>query len=175
MVYGEAIVANHILSPQSRVDAILAEAGISPPGSDGMTSSWNLDVMLEHGARSIASDTEEILANHGYQSDIAGADGNFTGVNWGYTGARRSDKLDPTVVPVSPLLFVSAALLCPGASLFGAMDIIIPGLSRRAAQRYSVVERLRQEQENSAPEPRPLRCAVLFFLDLPAGQAPRMP
>ena len=98
--YDEAIVANHILIPESRADAILAEVGVTPPGSDGMTGSWNLDVMLKHGARSIASDLEEILANHGYQSETAGADYISTGVNWGYTGAQLSDKLDPTAAAI---------------------------------------------------------------------------
>ena len=94
--YDEAIVANHILIPESRVDAILAEAGVTPPGSDGMTGSWNLDVMLKHGARSIASDLDEILARHGYQSETPGENYISTGVNWGYTGAQLSDKLDET-------------------------------------------------------------------------------
>ena len=98
--YDEAIVANHILIPESRVDAILAEVGVTPPGSDGMTGSWNLDVMLKNGARSIASDLEKILANHGYQSETAGEDYISTGVNWGYTGAQLSDKLDPAVVVI---------------------------------------------------------------------------
>ena len=93
--YDEAIVANHILIPESRVDAILAQVGVTPPGSDGMTGSWNLDVMLKHGARSIASDLEEILANHGYQSETPGETYISTGVNWGYTGAQLSDKLTP--------------------------------------------------------------------------------
>lgn len=98
--YDEAVVANHILIPESRVDAVLAEVGVTPPGSDGMTGSWNLDVMLRHGAHSIASDMEEILANHGYQSQIAGENYISIGVNWGYTGAQLSDKLDPTVVAI---------------------------------------------------------------------------
>ncbi|HJA25116.1 MAG TPA: ABC transporter permease [Candidatus Fournierella merdigallinarum] len=98
--YDEAVVANHILIPESRVDAILAEAGVTPPGSDGMTGSWNLDVMLQHGARSIAADLEEILANHGYQSETPGETYISTGVNWGYTGAQLSDKLDPTVAAI---------------------------------------------------------------------------
>ena len=98
--YDEAIVANHILIPESRVDAILAEVGVTPPGSDGMTGSWNLDVMLKNGARSIASDLEEILANHGYQSETPGENYISTGVNWGYTGAQLSDKLDPTVAAI---------------------------------------------------------------------------
>lgn len=98
--YDEAIVANHILIPESRVDAILAEVGVTPPGSDGMTGSWNLDVMLKHGARSIASDLEEILVNHGYQSETPGGNYISTGVNWGYTGAQLSDKLDPAVAAI---------------------------------------------------------------------------
>ena len=98
--YDEAIVASHILIPESRVDAVLAEVGVTPPGSNGMTGSWNLDVMLRHGARSIASDLEEILTGHGYQSETAGEDYISTGVNWGYTGAQLSDKLDPTVVVI---------------------------------------------------------------------------
>ena len=98
--YDEAIVANHILIPESRADAIWAEVGVTPPGSDGMTGSWNLDVMLKNGVRSIASDLEKILANHGYQSETAGEDYISTGVNWGYTGAQLSDKLDPAVVVI---------------------------------------------------------------------------
>lgn len=89
------MVANHILVPESRVDAILAEVGVTPPGSDGMTGSWNLDVMLEHGAHSIASDLEKILESHGFQSESVGENYISTGVNWGYTGAQLSDKLDP--------------------------------------------------------------------------------
>ena len=98
--YDEAVVSNHILIPESRVDAILSEAGVTPPDSDGMTGSWNLDVMLQHGARSIAADLEEILANHGYQSETPGKTYISTGVNWGYTGAQLSNKLDPTVAAI---------------------------------------------------------------------------
>ena len=98
--YDEAVVANHILIPESRLNTVLAEVGVTPPGSDGMTGSWNLDVMLRHGARSIAADMEEILANHGYQSETAGENYISIGVNWGYTGAQLSDKLDPTVVAI---------------------------------------------------------------------------
>ena len=88
------------LIPESRVDAILEEVGVTPPGSDGMTGSWNLDVMLRRGARSIAADLEEILASHGYQSETPGETYISTGVNWGYTGAQLSDKLDPTVTAI---------------------------------------------------------------------------
>ena len=94
------MVANHILIPESRVDAILTEVGVTLPGSDNMTGSWNLDVMLKHGARSIASDLEEILVNHGYQSETPGENDISTGVNWGYTGAQLSDKRDPAAVAI---------------------------------------------------------------------------
>ena len=99
--YDEAVVANHVLIPESRVDAILAEVGVTPPGQDGMTGSWNLDVMLEHGARSISADLDEILADYGCQTQDPAAPGYIaTGVNWGYTGAQLSDRLDPSVILV---------------------------------------------------------------------------
>ena len=94
----EAIVASHVLIPESRVDAVLAEVGVTPPGSNGMIGTWNLDVMLKSGARHIEQDLSQILADHGYQSETAGDDYIDTGVNWGYTGAQLSDNLDPIVV-----------------------------------------------------------------------------
>ncbi len=97
--YDEAIVANHILVPESRVDAVLAEVGVDPNDpEDTMTGVWNLDVMLKSGDRHIEQDLNQILANHGYQSETAGENYIDIGVNWGYTGARISDIADPTVV-----------------------------------------------------------------------------
>lgn len=124
--YDEAVVANHILVPESRVDAILAEVGVTPPGSDGMTGSWNLDVMLEHGAHSIASDLEKILENHGYQSETVGENYISTGVNWGYTGAQLSDKLDPTVVAI--IVGVLALILLTGyLIIYNVFQISVAG------------------------------------------------
>ena len=94
----EAIVASHVLIPESRVDAVLDEVGVTPPGSNGMIGTWNLDVMLKSGSRHIERDLNQILADHGYQSETAGDDYIDTGVNWGYTGAQLSDNLDPIVV-----------------------------------------------------------------------------
>ena len=95
----EAIVASHILIPESRVDAVLAEVGVDPASStNGMTGTWNLDVMLKSGSRHIEQDLNQILADHGYQSETAGENYIDTGVNWGYTGAQLSDSLDPIVV-----------------------------------------------------------------------------
>ena len=124
--YDEAIVANHILIPESRADAILAEVGVTPPGSDGMTGSWNLDVMLKSGARSIASDLEKILANHGYQSETAGEDHISIGINWGYTGAQLSDKLDPAVVAI--IVGVLALILLTGyLIIYNVFQISVAG------------------------------------------------
>ena len=97
--YDEAIVANHILIPESRLENVLAEVGVTLPANDGMTGSWNLNVMLNHGARSIESDLKEILARHGYQSESQ-SKANYLpiGINWGYTNAQFSGRLDPTVV-----------------------------------------------------------------------------
>ena len=94
----EAIVASHVLIPESRVDAVLDEVGVTPPGSSGMIGTWNLDVMLKSGSRHIEQDLSQILADHGYQGETAGDNYIDTGVNWGYTGAQLSDNLDPIVV-----------------------------------------------------------------------------
>ena len=124
--YDKAVVANHILIPESRVDAILTEVGVTPPGSDGMTGSWNLDVMLKHGARSIASDLEEILVNHGYQSETLGENNISTGVNWGYTGAQLSDKLDPAVAAI--IVGVLALILLTGyLIIYNVFQISVAG------------------------------------------------
>ena len=105
--YDEAVVANHVLIPESRVDAILEEVGVTPPGTDGMTGTWNLDMMLNHGARSIASDLAQILTDNGYQDQDPAADNYIaTGVNWGYTGAQLSDQIDPSVVLTIAVLLV---------------------------------------------------------------------
>ena len=124
--YDEAVVANHVLIPESRVDAVLQEVGVTPPGSDGMTGEWNLDVMLKNGARSISKDLNEILANHGYQSETAGADYIALGVNWGYTGAQLSDKLDPTVVAI--IAGVLALILLTGyLIIYNVFQISVAG------------------------------------------------
>ena len=97
--YDEAIVANHILIPESRVDEILAETGVDPNNSaDGMTGAWNMDVMLKSGSRHIEQDLNQILENHGYQNEERGENYIEIGVNWGYTGARLSDAADSTAI-----------------------------------------------------------------------------
>ena len=106
--YDEAIVANHILIPESRVDEILAETGVDLNNpADGMTGAWNMDVMLKSGSRHIEQDLNQILENHGYQNEERGDNYIDIGVNWGYTGARLSDAADPTAIAA----IVAVALL----------------------------------------------------------------
>ena len=102
----EAVIASHILIPESRADEILREVGVTPPGSDGMTGTWNLDVMLKSGARHIRADLDAILRDHGCQSEDRRAEGYVdTGVNWAYTGAQLSERLD-----ISTLLLLGGTL-----------------------------------------------------------------
>lgn len=96
-----AVQASHMLIPESRVDAILDEVGVDPNNpTDGMTGTWNLDVMLKSGSRQIEQDLNQILASHGYQSETPGENYIDTGINWGYTGAQLSDSMDPATAAV---------------------------------------------------------------------------
>lgn len=93
--YDEAITASHVLVPQSRVEEVLAEVGTDPYHSaDGMTGSWNLDVMFPN-ALHIQQDMDQVLADWGYQSREQGDNYISTGVNWGYTGSQLADQGDP--------------------------------------------------------------------------------
>ena len=103
--YDPAVVARHVLIPESRVEEVLQEVGVTPPGQDGMTGAWTMDVMLDSSLH-IASDLEDILARHGYQDESPAAD-NYVGigVNWGYTGAKLAENVDPvTVIALGAML-----------------------------------------------------------------------
>lgn len=92
--YDEAIVANHILIPESRVDAVLDELHITPPGKDGMTGAYNLDVMFDN-AVNISEKMDTVLANYGYQDRSRIEEGYIsTGVNWGYTATSLFSEMD---------------------------------------------------------------------------------
>ena len=125
--YDEAVVANHVLIPESRVNAILEEAGVTPPGTDGMTGSWNLDVMLKHVARSIAADLGRILADNGYQDQDPAALGYIaTGVNWGYTGAQLSSQIDPSVI-LTILVMLALILFTGYLIIYNVFQISVAG------------------------------------------------
>ena len=98
--YDSAIVANHILIPESRVNEILNQLNVDPANTvDGMTGSWNLDVMLKNSLH-IEQDLVQILGNYGYQCESRSQGDNYIdiGVNWGYTGAQLSESIDPSLV-----------------------------------------------------------------------------
>ena len=105
--YDEAIVANHILIPESRVDAVLDELDITPPGKDGMTGSYNLDVMFDN-AVNISEKMDTVLANHGYQDRSRTDDGYIsTGVNWGYTATSLFSDMDTgTILSILAVLLL---------------------------------------------------------------------
>ena len=44
--YDEVTPAHHVFISESRLNEIFAQTGVTPPGSDGITGSWLLDVML---------------------------------------------------------------------------------------------------------------------------------
>ena len=125
--YDDAIVANHILIPESRVNAILEETGVDPGNpADGMTGTWNLDVMLKNGARHISDDLEQVLENHGYQNTERGDNYIDTGINWGYTGAQLSDTLDPaTVLMIAGIL--ALILLTGYLIIYNVFQISVSG------------------------------------------------
>ena len=103
----EASPASQVIIPESRVNAVLDEVGVTPPGDNNNTGVWNMDVMLESGSRHIEADLNQILANHGYQSEDITADNYINiGVNWGYTGATIAENADPMTV-----IFVVVMLL----------------------------------------------------------------
>ncbi len=93
--YDEAIVANHILIPESRVNAVLKELNVNPETAADNAGSWGLDVMFSNEWK-IEQKMDDILARHGYQSESKSEGNNYiaTGVNWGYTGSQLSDSTD---------------------------------------------------------------------------------
>lgn len=106
--YDDAIVANHILIPESRVDSILDEVGVLPPGRDGMTGTWNMDVMFD-SSFNIEKNIKQILADYGYQNEGMSAGDNYiaTGVNWGYSASQLAESLDiTTVVSIAAMLIL---------------------------------------------------------------------
>jgi len=101
--HDDAAVASNILIPESRAEEIFAKLGTT--GEDGMTGSYNMDVMLRSKAH-IEEDLNDILARHGYQSKTYGDNYIPTGVNWGYVSAQLSENID-----IASLLAIAAALV----------------------------------------------------------------
>ena len=107
--YDNAIVASHVLVPHSRAQAIYNKTGIGNRiSSDGMTGSWNMDVMFDSSLH-IERDLRKVLENHGYQTESRNAGNNYIaiGINWGYSGSQLADSMDPiTVIAIIGLLLI---------------------------------------------------------------------
>lgn len=104
--YDKAIGVNHVLVPESRLNAVLSELGVTPNETeDGLTGSWNLDVMFASSAH-IEQDINRVLEKHGMQEQDRNEPGYVaTGVNWGYTASQITENID-----VTTLLGIVAAL-----------------------------------------------------------------
>lgn len=89
----EASPAHHLLIPKSRAEEIFSKLGTQ--GLDGMTGTYNMDVMLKSSAH-ITEDMMQIPENHGYQSESRSEGDNFIpiGVNWGYIEADLAESMD---------------------------------------------------------------------------------
>lgn len=107
--YDDAIVASHVLIPLSRAEAILEETGVVPGETkDGMTGSWNLDVMFANSL-DIGSSIEKVLENHGFQDKTPSDADTYipTGINWGYSTSQLIENMDPaTAAAIAAMLIL---------------------------------------------------------------------
>lgn len=103
--FDPAIIASHVLIPESRAEEIFDHLGTQ--SKDGMTGTYNMDVMLGSSFH-IERDLIEILNRHGFQNEGRSKEGFVaTGVNWGYTGAKFAENIDPmTAIMMIVLLII---------------------------------------------------------------------
>lgn len=102
--YDSAVVANHVLLPQSAARELIALASGNPMS---MTGKWNLDIMFKN-AMNIRENLEAVLENHGYQNTEPGAENYLKiGVSWAHTASRFSSSVDPeTVIAIGAVLLL---------------------------------------------------------------------
>lgn len=148
----EASPASQVVIPESRVDAVLDEVGVTPPGDNNNTGVWNMNVMLESGSRHIEADLNQILANHGYQSEDITADNYIgTGVNWGYTGATIAENADPitvifVVVMLLLILFTGYLIIYNVFQISVAGDVRFYGLLKTIGTTPRQIRRMIRQQ-----------------------------
>ena len=148
----EASPASQVIIPESRVDAVLDEVGVTPPGDNNNTGVWNMDVMLESGSRHIEADLNQILANHGYQSEDITADNYIgTGVNWSYTGATIAENADPmtvifVVVMLLLILFTGYLIIYNVFQISVAGDVRFYGLLKTIGTTPRQIRRMIRQQ-----------------------------
>ncbi len=147
--YDEAIVGNHVLIPQSRAEAIFEQ--LNTQGNDGMTGTWNMDVML-NSTTHIEQDINTILANYGYQSeDYSKENYIHTGVNWGYTGAQLADSMDPIamaaiVVLLLLIIFTGYLIIYNVFQISVSNDIRFYGLLKTIGTTSRQIKRIVRQQ-----------------------------
>ena len=102
--YDSAVVANHVLLPQSAAQELIA---LSEANLSTITGKWTLDVMFKN-ALNIRENLETVLENHGYQNQEPGKDNYLKiGVSWAHTGSRFSSSFDPeTVIAIAAILLL---------------------------------------------------------------------
>ena len=148
----EASPASQVVIPESRVNAVLDEVGVTPPGDNNNTGVWNMNVMLESGSRHIEADLNQILANHGYQSEDITADNYIgTGVNWGYTGATIAENADPmtvifVVVMLLLILFTGYLIIYNVFQISVAGDVRFYGLLKTIGTTPRQIRRMIRQQ-----------------------------
>ena len=101
--YDNAVVANHVLLPQSAAEELIAlsEAAIT------MTGKWTLDVNFKN-ALNIRENLETVLENHGYQNEEPGKENYLKiGVSWAHTGSRVTSSFDvQTAIAIAAILLL---------------------------------------------------------------------
>ncbi len=102
--YDSAVIANHVLLPQSAAKELVALSGGDP---SSMTGKWTLDVMFKN-ALNIRENLETVLEDHGYQNEEPGKENYLKiGVSWAHTGSRFTSSIDPmTVIAIAAVLLL---------------------------------------------------------------------
>lgn len=148
----EAAPACQVIIPESRVNAVLDEVGVTPPGDNTNTGVWNMDVLLTSGSAHIADDLAQILADHGYQNEDVTADNYIgTGVNWGYTGATIAENADPMtmifiVVMLLLILFTGYLIIYNVFQISVAGDVRFYGLLKTIGTTPRQIRRMIRQQ-----------------------------
>ena len=163
--YDEAVVANHILIPLSRAQQIYDEVGLIPgQAKDGMTGSWNRDVMFKNSLN-IDQNMKQVLANFGYQDESPADGDNYirTGVNWGYSASQLAENIDPgTILAIATMLllivFTGYLIIYNVFQISVANDIRFYGLLKTIGTTPSQISRMIR-----------LQALLLSLLGIPLG------
>lgn len=163
--YDEAVVANHILIPLSRAQQIYDEVGLIPgQAKDGITGSWNLDVMFKNSLN-IDQNMKQVLANFGYQDESPADGDNYirTGVNWGYSASQLAENIDPgTILAIATMLllivFTGYLIIYNVFQISVANDIRFYGLLKTIGTTPSQISRMIR-----------LQALLLSLLGIPLG------